>query len=114
MRRENNLIVYGIPENIGTDTEIVNDILNAIAPNGNEIGVVASHNLKRLGRPREDKKPRPLRVTLSHPDDVKSLIRAKNKLKSITALKNYYLKLDETSFQRKLLTDCREKLQARI
>lgn len=114
IKRENNVILYGVPEKDDTNTvSTVAQILHTIKPI--DTPTVTTQNIVRLGqRDKDVSKSRPVRVTFSNVDEVRFCLRNKHLLKSSPNFKTIYIKNDETHYQRELLAKCKTELKERI
>lgn len=115
INRSKNIIVKGIPEQVGdnnqrkaADHKVIADLVDVIIPR-NEITPV---EVIRLGKP-DANKPRLIKVILPKPDDCKNILRNKHKLNNM-AHKNIKITDDKTPNQLKHLNNLREELKNRI
>lgn len=113
IKRENNLIIYGIPEDPN-----VNDVDEATAvlkiAKSTENIILNPMNVSRLGAINPSQtRPRPMRVVLNNSFEVIAVLRNKNALKTEQKYKNVLLKNDETPYQRELLLKCKNNLKER-
>lgn len=111
IQRENNVIIYGVPENlVDDDVSTVESIFKSVGHTG---GVpVQSGAVTRLGVS-GGRKPRPIRVVCSDLSAVRSVLKHKNKLRDTRDFKNIYINRDETLYQRNLYSKCKESLRSR-
>ena len=106
--RENNIIIYGVPESASNnrfevyaeDLQITRDKLNNIKPD------LAITKIIRLGK-KFDNKPRPIKVILDSPIEVNFIFKNRNKLP------NNRIKLDYTPLQQKHMTKIYKELEDR-
>lgn len=113
-RREKNIIIYNIPENLvgseankhASDLQSVVDILKNIAP------TVDTQSIKvfRLGK-LQDNKPSPIKVELSSRDTVFAVLKNKHKLKNQNM--NFQITTDKTYLQRQHLKKVIAELKER-
>lgn len=112
IKRENNIIVYGIIENENSELSEVNKVLQIVKPDKSI--TVNCDNIVRLGKKKDNtSRPRPLRVTLKNKYEVYAILKYKFTLKSAPEFSNVTLKKDETLYQRELLQKCRTALKER-
>lgn len=107
-RRENNVIIFGVPEEVDDPTSIVCDIVSAIVPDL----AITNQRMHRLGK-RLRGKSRPIKVSLSNNADKLTLIRGNKRLQRIERFKNVYIRPDQTIKQRNYLSLLRQQLMER-
>lgn len=115
VQRENNIIIYGVPEesaiNATSDIDTVQSIMSTCNPN--QTLEISPNNVMRIGTKTEDK-IRPLRVIFNNPFMVTNILRQKHKLRSKKGFSKVYLKNDETRYQRNFYLQCKETLKSRL
>ena len=89
------LTIYGIPED-STMTEKVNSIFNLVSISPLSISI-----LHRLGKPRQDKSPRPLKISIKEDVSFPRLIDLADAMKRDCSLSTFHVRKFETPEQRR-------------
>ena len=89
------LTIYGIPED-STMTEKVNSIFNLVSISPLSISI-----LHRLGKPRQDKSPRPLKISIKEDVPFPRLIDLADAMKRDCSLSTFHVRKFETPEQRR-------------
>ncbi|KAK5647712.1 hypothetical protein RI129_002604 [Pyrocoelia pectoralis] len=105
-RRENNVILFNVEEN-DQDLNTVKTTIHQVS------ATVDTNDLKvyRIGNVRTDNRPRPIIITLKSRNDVLTVLKNKNTLK--TNRSRIVIASDQTPLQRKYLEDLRTELATR-
>ncbi|CAG9825640.1 unnamed protein product [Phaedon cochleariae] len=106
--RENNILIFGIPEDIVEPALPIKELITSIIPDSN----INTTTIMRLGKKFEGKS-RPIRVSLQNKEDVLTLIRNKRRIQSADKFKNVYLRTDQTVKQREYYITLRNELTMR-
>lgn len=107
--RENNLLVFGIPEDTVDQGIAVEDVIRTIVPSFN----IAGSRMHRLGRPSSGKN-RPIKIIMTDISNHSVLIKSNKKLQAVDRFKNVYIKPDMTVMQREHLMRLRRELKERL
>ncbi|KAK5649431.1 hypothetical protein RI129_000460 [Pyrocoelia pectoralis] len=112
-RRATNIIVFGLP--VSEADDVSQSKVNDNSKVTKVIGALASvpyDNVKafRIGRPRTDNKPRPVKVVLKSVNEAISILKNKHKLRDHHLYNNLNIAADQTPMQREYLNTLRDEL----
>lgn len=107
-RRENNVVIFGVPEDEDDPVVIVRDIITNIIPNVN----MNNPQVHRLGK-RFPGKTRPIKLTLPNKADIPLLIKNNKTLQNNEKFRNVYIRPDQTVRQRDYFLTLRRELMER-
>lgn len=106
-RRKMNLVIMGLPES-DTDVDKVKEVLNKLVGERSSDSVA---EMERIGKPRQDGEPRPLRLKLSNQVTRRDVLKEAPKLKDDANYKEVFVTPDLTRKQQKNDKDLRDKLK---
>lgn len=107
--RENNCLIFGIPENTPNLSNTTMEIIKKVIPDVNENQITFSRVGKSVPL---NNKNRPVKVVLPNKDDALRLIKNNKLIKSI--FKDIYIRPDNTVKQREYYLKLRNELNERI
>lgn len=116
VNRSKNVIVRNVPEHSGGaaaqrrdhDSVKISEIFDAIGSSSTVVSIT------RLGKPRADGKPRPLRIVLPDSHSARTILRNKRRLLDSPSLRNYKVYDDKTQIEIAYLEELRADLQRRL
>ncbi|KAG5888126.1 hypothetical protein JTB14_019897 [Gonioctena quinquepunctata] len=107
-QQENNIIMFGIPEDDTDQDAIVKDVVKIIIPDFEMTG----SKIHRLGKPSAGK-TRPLKIIMPTSSKHSQLIRNNKKIQAVDRFRDVYIKPDQTVMQRELFIRLRQELRER-
>ncbi|KAG5895099.1 hypothetical protein JTB14_036374 [Gonioctena quinquepunctata] len=105
-QRENNVLFFGIPEDVSNLENFVRNVVSVIIPDFD----VKSSQVARLGRFSTDKS-RPVKLTLPNKSSVPVLVMNGKKLQSTEGFSKIYIRPDQTAIQRDHYFNLRRELK---
>lgn len=109
-RRENNILIFGIPENTVNIKEFVRTLISDILPDAN----VPDFTVLRLGKliP-TDNKSRPVKVILPAANYGHQILKNNSKIKAMDRYRDIYVRPDQTIRQREYFLKLKQELNDR-
>lgn len=107
-QRENNLLLFGIPEDADDQEAVVEDVLRIVVPGFD----ISGSKMHRLGRPSPGK-CRPIKIIMPDSCNHSVFIKNNKKIRTIEKFKDVYIKPDMTIMQREHLLRLRRELKER-
>lgn len=107
-RRENNVLIFGMAEDVNTKMA-VSELIQKVIPNYNTNNIVTS----RLGKPLENK-TRPIKIVLQNRADAIALLKSSKTLRTDDKYKNVSIRGDFTIIQREHYAKLKRERDERI